>query len=159
MPVRLEGRLARPDRSAPGDYCSIDRAMQVVGTRSAMLLLREAVYGTTRFDDFSSRVGISDAVASARLRELVDAGLLERRPYREPGQRTRHEYALTDAGHALMPVVLGLLEWGAAWAGTGGGPEVTHSGCGEPVRVAVRCAAGHDVAEDEVVVAGRAARR
>ncbi len=51
--------------------------------------MREAFYGTTRFDDFAERVGISEPVAAARLRELVDEGLLEREDYREPGQRTR----------------------------------------------------------------------
>src|SRR3954468_24621635 len=89
MTVKLAGRLARPDRRSPGDFCPIDRAMQVVGTRSAMLIMREAAYGTTRFDDFATRVGITDAVAATRLRELVEVGLLERRPYREEGQRTR----------------------------------------------------------------------
>ncbi|GAA4691677.1 helix-turn-helix domain-containing protein [Nocardioides conyzicola] len=131
--------------------------MQVVGNRSAVLLVREVFYGSTRFDSLVARVGVTEAVAARWLKELVEAGVLAKVPYREPGQRTRHEYTLTEAGHALMPVVLGLLEWGAAWAGTGGGPEVSHLGCGEPVHVAVRCAAGHDVAEDEVVVTGRRA--
>jgi hypothetical protein len=49
---------------------------------------------------------------SARLRELVDAGILEKHPYREPGSRTRFEYHLTDRGHDLMPVVLALWQWG-----------------------------------------------
>src|SRR5438270_14017984 len=108
----LEGRLA--DRSAwkADDRCSVHRAMQVVGTRSALLLMREAYYGTRRFDDFAARVGITDAVASSRLRELVDAGLLERRPYREPGSRTRSEYVLTDMGLDLAPVALALMQWG-----------------------------------------------
>ena len=64
----------------------------MVSTRSAFLILREAFYGTTRFDDFAERVGISEPVAAARLRELVDEGLLEREDYREPGQRTRQRY-------------------------------------------------------------------
>ena len=72
--VRLTGVLE--DRDAwRATHCSIGRAMEVVGTRSAMLILREAYYGTTRFDDFASRVGITEAVASARLKELTEAGL------------------------------------------------------------------------------------
>lgn len=59
--------------------------MAVVGTKSAMLIMREAYYGTTRFDDFARRVGITKAATSARLAELVELGLLKRRPYREPG--------------------------------------------------------------------------
>lgn len=59
-------------------------------------MLREAFYGTRRFDELARRVGITDAAAATRLRQLVDRGLLERRPYREPGQRTRQEYRLTQ---------------------------------------------------------------
>ncbi len=86
--------------------------MAVVGTKSAMLILREAYYGTTRFDDFARRVGITKAATSARLTELVDAGLLTRRPLPRAGQRARDEYVLTEAGTDLMPVVWGMFEWG-----------------------------------------------
>jgi DNA-binding HxlR family transcriptional regulator len=134
--------------------------MQVVGNRSAVLLLREVFYGATRFDSLARRVGVTEAVAARWLKELVAAGVLEKVPYQEPGQRTRHEYALTDAGHALMPVVIGLLEWGAAWIDPHprGELRVTHRDCGESVAVEVRCAAGHDVPEDEIVVTGRVTR-
>lgn len=74
--------------------------------------MREAVYGTTRFDGFARRVGVSDAVASARLKALVEAGLLVKSPYQEPGQRTRHEYRLTEMGTDLVPVLFGLMQWG-----------------------------------------------
>src|SRR3954447_14636816 len=98
MALRVAGRLARR-RGPVGDHCPIDRTLQVVGSRSAFLLLREAFYGATRFDDLVRLTGFTDAVAAKRLKELVDHGLLERRPYREPGQRTRHEYVLTRSGH------------------------------------------------------------
>src|ERR1035438_1929122 len=102
--VTLQGVLA--DRSAwTTENCPVGRTMELVGTRSAMLIMREAYYGTTRFDDFAHRVGITKAAAAARLSELVDLGLLSRRPYREPGQRTRDEYVLTEAGIDFMPVV------------------------------------------------------
>ena len=77
-----------------------------------MLIMREAYYGTTRFDDFARRVGITKAATSTRLSELVDAGLLAKRPYREPGQRSRDEYVLTEAGTDFMPVVWAMFEWG-----------------------------------------------
>jgi DNA-binding HxlR family transcriptional regulator len=154
MPAHVAGRLARPDRRAPGDLCPIDRAMQVVGTRSAMLLLREAWYGTTRFDDFATRVGLSDAITSARLRELVTAGLLERRPYREAGQRTRHEYVLTESGTDLVPVLIGLAAWGSKHAPRDWSPVATHAGCGAEIAVEVRCGAGHEVAPGDVLVTG-----
>lgn len=156
----LAGSLA--DRSAwRADRCPIGKALQVVGTRSAMLIMREAHYGTTRFDDFAKRVNITDAVAAARLRELTQAGLLERRPYQEPGQRTRYEYRVTDKGRDLMPVVLGLFEWGAKHLSPGGRPpvELSHANCGAPVHVVVRCADGHDVPLEELVVSPVARRR
>ena len=85
--------------------------------------------------------------------------MLEKQPYREPGQRTRYEYVLTAAGHDLMPVVLGLLQWGAAHAARGGGAVATHAGCGAEVRAIVHCAAGHDVDESDVVIAASGSSR
>ena len=119
--MKLDGPLADRDvwRAA---RCSIDLALTVVGTRSAMLLLREAFYGTTRFHDFASRVGITEAVAASRLKDLVEIGVFEKRPYREEGQRTRHEYLLTDKGRALLPAILALMQWGDAYLQDDGGP-------------------------------------
>jgi DNA-binding HxlR family transcriptional regulator len=156
--MQLDGYLAVRGDVALGDLCPIDRTLQLVGNRTALLLLREAFYGTTRFDQLWKRVGVTEAVAAQRLRELVEAGVLEKRPYREPGQRTRFEYALTPAGHDLMPVILGLLQWGAAHTPGGGVAAMTHQGCGAAVRAVVRCAAGHDVDESEVLIAATAAR-
>ncbi len=97
--------------SAVGE-CPIEKTMALLGTKSAMLIMREAYYGTTRFDDFWRRIGVTKAAAAARLSDLVEAGLLERRPYREPGQRSRDEYVLTDAGLDFMPVIWAMFEWG-----------------------------------------------
>lgn len=151
--MQLRGSLA--DRDAwQATRCSMDKALGVVGTRSALLLMREAFYGTTRFDDFAARVGITDAVASSRLRELVAAGLLERRPYREPGSRTRHEYVLTAMGRDLVPAALALMQWGDRWLqGERGAPlTLSHADCGEPLSVEVRCAAGHQVELGDIAV-------
>ncbi len=161
--LTLEGRLA--DRGSwKATRCSVGRAMEVIGTRSALLLMREAYYGTTRFADFAQRVGITEAVAAGRLKELVDEGLLVQRPYREPGQRTRNEYVLTDRGRDLLPVVIALMEWGDRHlAGPKGAPvELSHRDCGEPVRVHLACDAGHDVDLEQIAVragAGRASER
>ncbi|WP_205472798.1 helix-turn-helix domain-containing protein [Nocardioides sp. SYSU D00038] len=153
MPLRLAGRLPRR-RGPVGDACPIDRTLQVVGTRSAFLLLREAFYGATRFDDLVRLTGFTEAVAASRLKELVGAGLLERRPYREPGQRTRQEYVLTDRGRDLLPVLVALGEWSRTHSPELGGPTLSHDGCEADVRLTLRCAAGHDVTEDELVVTG-----
>src|ERR1700756_2284013 len=111
MAVLQGALLDRNAWSATGE-CPIERTIQVVGTKSALLILREAYYGTTRFEDFYDRVGITKAAAAARLNELVEAGLLSRRPYREPSQRTRDEYVLTPAGTDFMPAVWALFQWG-----------------------------------------------
>ena len=127
------------------------RALDVVSSRSALLILREAFYGATRFDEFAERVGISEPVAAARLRELVDDGLLAREPYREPGQRTRMGYRLTDKGVELLPVLVALMQWGDRWLAPDGPPVVLqHSGCGQPVRAELRCAAGHPAVSGEL---------
>ena len=132
------------------DHCPINRAMGLVGSRSAMLIMREAFYGTRRFDDFVQRVEMAPATASAHLRALTGAGLLRRQPYREPGGRTRDEYALTPSGEDLMPVVFGLFEWGRRHTDVQPLVEFEHVGCGHPVEVHVQCTAGHEVTPDEI---------
>ncbi|MET7297209.1 helix-turn-helix domain-containing protein [Streptomyces griseoloalbus] len=151
--MTLAGHLANRTEWTASD-CSIDGTMKIVGTRSAMLLMREAHYGTTRFDDFVRRVGITEAVAATRLRELVAAGLLKRRPYQEPGRRTRHEYVLTEAGLDLQPVLLALMQWGDRHLPRPGGPPLTlhHTDCDERVAAQLRCSAGHDVEPHRITV-------
>src|ERR1700731_132898 len=94
----LQGALADRDAWSTVGECAIEKTMAAVGTKSAMLIMREAYYGPTRFHDFARRVGITKAAASARLAELVDLGLLTRGRYREPGQRGREGDVLTEAG-------------------------------------------------------------
>ena len=149
----LQGPLIDRDSWSAAGRCPIEKTMAVIGTKSAMLILREAYYGTTRFDDFARRVGITKAATSARLVELVDAGLLARRPYREPGQRVRDEYVLTEAGTDLMPVVWSMFEWGRRHLGGDIRLRLTHLDCGADATVEIRCADGHPVPPDELGVA------
>lgn len=146
----LQGPLADRDAWSAVGECAIEKTMAVVGTKSAMLIMREAYYGTTRFDDFARRVGITKAATSARLSELVELGLLRRQPYQEPGQRSRDEYVLTDAGIAFMPVVWALFEWGRRHLPGRNRLRLTHLGCGAEVSVEIRCAEGHLVPPDEL---------
>jgi DNA-binding HxlR family transcriptional regulator len=148
----LQGVLADRDAWSAVGACSIEKTMEAMGTKSAMLIMREAYYGTTRFDDFAQRVGITKAAASARLAELVDLGLLERRPYREPGQRTRDEYVLTEAGIDFMPVVWAMFEWGQRHLVGRRRLRLTHLNCGADASVEIRCTAGHPVPPDELGV-------
>jgi DNA-binding HxlR family transcriptional regulator len=151
--VQLTGRL-EPRGAWTASACSLARTLDVVSNRSSLLILREAFYGTSRFDDFADRVGISEPVAAARLRELVDGGLLEREPYREPGQRTRMAYRLTDKGADLLPALVALMQWGDRWLAPAGAPVVyRHHGCGEIVHAELRCAGGHVVDGDDLELA------
>jgi DNA-binding HxlR family transcriptional regulator len=142
-PVRLTGELD-PRSSWQASRCSMAKTLDLLSSKSALLILREACYGTSRFDDFATRVGISEPVAAARLKELVSAGLLEREPYREAGQRTRMAYRLTAKGAELLPVLVALMQWGDRWLAPDGPPVVLqHRGCGETVHAELRCTAGH----------------
>jgi DNA-binding HxlR family transcriptional regulator len=96
----------------PDENCSLVRAVDLVGERWTFLVLREALAGTSRFSDFRARLGIASDVLTARLAKLVDSGLLVRRSYREPGQRPRDAYCLTEAGRQVNLVLCALQEWG-----------------------------------------------
>jgi DNA-binding HxlR family transcriptional regulator len=153
--LQMSGSL-QPRGGWTAEECTIARALEVVSARSAFLILREAFYGTTRFDDFAYRAGISEPVTAARLRELVDDGLLEREDYRDPGQRTRQRYRLTDKGAGLFPALAALMQWGDRWVDERGGPvALRHRDCGEPVAVQLRCAAGHAVGPQEIYLSAR----
>ncbi|OBG66692.1 helix-turn-helix domain-containing protein [Mycobacterium sp. E3339] len=148
----LQGPLADRDAWSAVGECAIEKTMSVVGTKSAMLIMREAYYGTTRFDDFTRRVGITKAAAAARLSELVELGLLKRQPYHEPGQRRRDEYVLTEAGIDFMPVVWAMFEWGRRHLPGRHRLRLTHVGCGADAEVQMRCTEGHLVPPDELGV-------
>jgi DNA-binding HxlR family transcriptional regulator len=152
MTLQVRGRLAVASRSEFGDACPIDRTSSLVARRSTILLLREASYGTTRYDDFVRRTGLTESVTAAQLKSLVAEGLLEKRPYHEPHQRQRFEYVLSEAGHDLVPILLALGAWGDKHRPESHRLKAVHAECGAPVQVAVRCAKGHEVPETEVVV-------
>ena len=90
--------------------CPIARSLERVGEWWSILVLRDAFYGVTRFDDFQKGLGVAPTVLTKRLGALVEAGLLERRRYQE--RPPRDEYVLTDRGRAFRPVLLALVDWG-----------------------------------------------
>jgi len=94
------------------DPCPIARAMAVIGQRWSMLIIREAFLGRTRFSEFKEQLGIASDVLSARLAELVSAGVLETVEYREPGDRARSRYELTQSGRDLVVVLGAIGQWG-----------------------------------------------
>ncbi|MBL6615767.1 MAG: helix-turn-helix transcriptional regulator [Reyranella sp.] len=104
------------------EHCSIRRALDVLGEKWTLLVLREAFYGLSRFDDFARALACGRGVLSARLKTLTEAGILERREYREPDQRARAEYRLTDKGRDLFPALLALSQWSERWTPPPDGP-------------------------------------
>ena len=148
----LQGTLVDRDAWSAVGECPIEKTMALLGTKSAMLTMREAYYGTTRFDDFWRRIGVTKAAVAARLSDLVEAGLLERRPYREPGQRSRDEYVLTDAGLDFMPVIWAMFEWGQRHLPHPTPLRMIHKDCGADATVTIRCADGHDVPASELAI-------
>lgn len=135
------------DVTGPRD-CTVARALEVLGERWSLLVLRELFLGNRRFAGIQAATGAPRAVLSARLERLVAEGLIETRDYREEGQRTRSEYVLTEKGRDLQPVVTALRQWGDKYMAGPDGPSVMlrHRGeCGAPVRVAIVCDAGHEL--------------
>ncbi|MEO3772591.1 helix-turn-helix domain-containing protein [Micromonospora sp. B9E7] len=145
------------------ENCTIARAMEVLGERWTLVVLREVFTGVRRFDDMRVRTGIPRQVLTNRLATLVEQGVLRREPYREPGSRLRHEYRLTEKGLDLWPVLVAVLGWGDRHlADSEGSPiSITHRDCDAPIRVELRCADGHDVQRlrDVVPRPGPGARR
>jgi DNA-binding HxlR family transcriptional regulator len=102
--------------------CSIARAMDVVGDRWSILLLREAYYGTRRFDEFQYYLGVAPNILSTRLKKFVDLGMMTRVPLPEHGGR--YEYVLTEKGRDFFPTYLMLKKWGDDWLAEPEGPQV-----------------------------------
>ena len=116
--------------------CSIARSLEVLGERWTFLVLREAMAGTSRFADFRGALGVAPDVLSDRLATLVEAGVLEKRPYREPGARARDSYHLTPAGRELQVVLGALQQWGDVHLPWPEGPTVLRCGPdGAPLHV------------------------
>jgi len=94
------------------DPCPIARTMSVLGHPWAALIIREAMLGRSRFSEFREQLGVASDVLSARLGELVTAGVLEENDYQVPGERRRTQYVLTEAGRALVSVLAAMGQWG-----------------------------------------------
>ncbi len=144
------------------ENCSIARTLDIVGEKWTLLVLREAFYGVRRFADFHRAIGCARNILSARLRTLVDEGILTREPYQEPGRRHRFEYRLTEKGIGLFTALVALMHWGDRYVADDMGPAaiLSHRDCREPLRVELRCAAGHGPlsAREAEVIPGPGAR-
>jgi DNA-binding HxlR family transcriptional regulator len=128
------------DSSARADevYCSIARSLQVFGDRWTLLVLREVFAGRTRFSEFRAELGIAPDVLTQRLITLTEAGIVEKRPYREATSRVRFGYHLTEAGEDVKIVLGALQQWGDTHRAHPDGPLVrrVNARSGRPLRVA-----------------------
>jgi DNA-binding HxlR family transcriptional regulator len=117
--------------------CALARALEVVGERWTMLIVRDLFFGVHRFSDLAGHLDIPRAVLSTRLAGLVAEGIVERRPY-GPG---RDELHLTDAGRELWPALLALTQWGERHRCADGGPRRlwAHAACGTELDAAGEC--------------------
>lgn len=145
------------------ENCPIGRAMEILGERWTVVVLREVFNGIRRFDDLRIRTDIPRQVLSNRLVKLVDHGILRRAAYREPGARQRYEYRLTEKGLDLYPMLIAVRDWGDRYlVGEEGSPlRIEHRDCGSPVHTEIRCESGHRVASprDAVPRPGPGAKR
>ncbi|MDX8029360.1 helix-turn-helix domain-containing protein [Lentzea sp. BCCO 10_0856] len=136
------------DRRFRGE--SVGRALDLVGERWTLLILREAFFGVRRYGQFVRNLSIPRPTLSARLKSLVEAGLLERVAYAED----RDEYRLTQAGLELFPAIVVLMKWGDTYVPDPDGPPVVleHSACGEVAEAFLACrCCGEEITAHNVV--------
>ena len=125
-------------RDYPDQACSISRALEVVGERWTLLILRDALLGLSGFEEFRQSLGISTNVLTARLKLLCQEGLLVRVA---EGEAPRARYLLSDKGRELAPTLFALMKWGDRYYPTPhGAPRLTlHEGCGGEVEQSLHC--------------------
>lgn len=122
----------------PTADCALARATEEIGDRWSLLILREAFFGVMRHDDIRADLGIPRSVLTDRLGRLVALGLLEKRPYRETGNRKRFGYGLTDKGRDLAPALIALTHWSEAHVLRQQGPiEIVDRETGRGLKVAL----------------------
>ena len=122
--------------------CSVARALEVVGERWTLLVLRDIFLGNRRFDAIQRHLGVARNVLQSRLERLLEHGVIEKVPYQE--RPVRHEYRLTPKGIDLWPTIVSLLQWGDRHALAPAGPPVLlrHKECGGEVdghRICTAC--------------------
>ncbi len=120
-------------RDYPGLDCSVAKALEVIGERWSLLIVRSIMHSNRRFGEIQESLGIARNVLSARLERLIDEDIVERRAYSE--SPPRYEYFLTEKGLDLWPALIALLNWGDRYSPTSDGPRrlIVHKECGGTV--------------------------
>jgi DNA-binding HxlR family transcriptional regulator len=126
-------------RTYDNQVCSVARALEAIGDRWTLLVIRDLFLGLRRFEDLQRDLGVARNVLTDRLGRLVEEGIVERRLYQERPER--YEYRLTAKGLDLWPVMISLMKWGDRHApDEGGAPTVVvHKGCGGEVDERFNC--------------------
>jgi DNA-binding HxlR family transcriptional regulator len=139
-------------RLVPEQQCSIARSLEVLGEKWTLLVVRDALAGTTRFSDFQQSLGIAKNLLTDRLTTLVEFGVMERRSYRDEGSRERSEYVLTETGRELRVVIAAFIEWGDVHRPTPKGPTrvIRDSQTGDALRLAFVNGSGAQIPQDRV---------
>lgn len=135
------------------ENCSAARALEIVGERWSLLIMREAMFaGSTRFTEFQRSLGIAPNVLSTRLENFVAAGLMRTR--KMDGERPAHEYVLTEKGRDLQGVIIALSQWGDRWEAPLGPPIIyRHEACGGRIHQSLGCHNCSGPIEPERIVA------
>lgn len=135
------------------ENCSVARALELVGERWSLLIIRDALFrGMTRFAEFQRSLGLATNVLSTRLDGFVEAGLMERRTY--SSHEDHYEYLLTAKGADLATVVITLTAWGDRWAAPNGPPIIyRHQDCSGRVNNLLVCSeCGQNVGTEKITV-------
>ncbi|MFP5487734.1 MAG: winged helix-turn-helix transcriptional regulator [Acidimicrobiia bacterium] len=126
------------DDNSTDDASTIERTLSLVGDRWSILVLRAAFRGIRRFDDFCADLGIARPILTARLRKLVDAGVMTKERYQE--RPPRYEYRLTPMGTALSPAIVALVRWGDEHLSAGRpATMLVHAPCGTELEQGFWC--------------------
>ncbi|GAB5458088.1 MAG: helix-turn-helix domain-containing protein [Henriciella sp.] len=137
--------------------CHLAKTIEVIGDRWTLLILRSAMFGVRRFDDFQTELNIPRTVLSGRLKRLCVAELIEKKTYKQPGKRTRPEYILTQKGQTLQPALIALTQWGDEWLAPQAIPPIsfTHAGTRKTVRAGFVDTDGRVVDPDDMRISLR----
>ena len=130
--------------------CGLPPALEVMGDRWSFLILRAAFNGFEHFEEFSSELGIARNILSDRLSRLVDNGVLERQ--RCEHDKRKIEYRLTAKGQDLLPAMLALRQWGAAYCADGPmNPVLVDKRDRKPIRdISIQSADGRDLGWEDL---------